>query len=239
MAQATQKAPTPPAKTSASPTADAAQPASRFRFKLPSFLSPNNPDGTPRSGWSRLITGMLVLFIGFYAISFLIDFIFSHLPRAAQDAMTAPLASKNTFLLGGLSGLTLVWFLLIAGFYIALFRFNIIPRDPFNSRARAEARVAASRSTNTGGAVKLEPQSRASRRQAAATAAASAKTGKNGKTVAKTTIPIMKAKAGQTAATTTRAKTTTPSAAQSGTHDAEYDRVKALQRQQRRREAKR
>ncbi len=247
MAQAQQKTPPAQAKGVVKPTSDAETSASSsrfpFKFKLPSFLSPTAKDSAaPRSGWSRLLFGMVILFIGFYVISFIIDFVFSHLPRSGQDALTAPLASKNTFLLGGLSGLTLIWFVLIAGFYIALFRFNIIPRDPFNARGRAEARVAAKRGTTS--TVNLAPQTRASRRQAAAaaaTAAENAKNGKNGKTASKTTAPLTKAKAGQShAGSQTSARTKAePTAARSGAHDAEYERVKALQRQQRRREAKR
>jgi hypothetical protein len=175
---------------------------------------------------------MIVLLVGFEVISVLISFIFSHLPRTTQDALSSPLASKNTFLLGGLTGVELIFFLIIGAFYIALFRFNIIPRDPFNQRARITARAAANRPTAT--SVNLTPQTRASRRQAAAvaaTAAANAKNGKNGKTNAISPVPAAKAKAGQSTASS--------AASQSGTHDAEYERVKALQRQQRRREAKR
>src|SRR5579871_5215487 len=126
MAQVTQKTPSTQTKSTANTTVDATKP-SGFRFKLPSFLSPNNPDGTPRSGWTRLLFGMLVLFIGFYIINGVLSLIFTHLPRATQDALSAPLASKNTFLLGGLSGVEVIFFLAIAIFYIALFRYNIIP----------------------------------------------------------------------------------------------------------------
>jgi hypothetical protein len=245
MAQVQQKTPPTYGRSVANPNADAAKPASGFRLKLPSFLSPNTASGTPRGPWSRLITGMIVLLVGFEVISVVISFIFGHLPRATQDALSSPLASKNTFLLGGLTGVELIFFLLIGAFYIALFRYNIIPRDPFNQRARATARVAANRPAT--GAINLTPQARASRRQAAvaaATAAANAKSGKNGKSnvkttapmsSAKTTAPTMKAKAGQS----TVAVKPALAASQSGAHDAEYERIKALQRQQRRREAKR
>jgi len=234
MAQVQQK--TSPSQGRPIATSDnvAARPASGFRLKLPSFLSPAGNSDKPRSPWSRLIVGMIVLLVGFEVISVLISFIFSHLPRTTQDALSSPLASKNTFVLGGLTGVELIFFLIIGAFYIALFRFNIIPRDPFNQRARATARAAASRPpTNS---VNLTPQTRASRRQAAlaaTTAAANSKNGKNGKTNAKSPAPVAKAKAGQSTASAS------PAASQSGTHDAEYERVKALQRQQRRREAKR
>jgi hypothetical protein len=186
---------------------------------------------------------MLILMIGFYVISFIVDFIFSHLPRNVQAAFEAPLASKNTFLLGGLSGLTLIWFVLIAAFYIALFRFNIMPRDPFNMRAKAESRASTTRGPT--GSVNLTPQARASRRQAAIAAAATttknSRTGRISRTGAKTPAPLLKTKAGQSAASSSTSSRTkaAPAAAASGNHDAEYERVKAYQRQQRRRVAKR
>ena len=133
MAQVQQK--TSPSQGRPSATSDnvAARPASGFRLKLPSILSRAGNSDRPRGPWSRLITGMIVLLVGFEVISVLISFIFSHLPRTTQDALSSPLASKNTFLLGGLTGVELIFFLVIGAFYIALFRFNIIPRDPLIS----------------------------------------------------------------------------------------------------------
>jgi hypothetical protein len=195
---------------------------------------------------------MLVLMIGFYVISSLLALLVGHLSSSARSALLQPLASGNVFLLSGLSWYYIIFFALIITLYVVLLRYNIIPRDPFGARQRAQDRVAGPRA-GTGAArgpaatVNLAPQARASRRQAATaaatTAAAAAANGKRGKTTAKVpTLSSAKAKAGQSGAKVThsavRAKPE-PHAARSGTHDAEYERVKALQRQQRRRETKR
>ena len=252
---------------------DSQQPrTSLFPFRLPRrSLVDRSPAATPtrigakpaasqpataarpgRSGLSRMLFGMLVLMIGFYVISFLLALLVGHLSLSAQSALTRPLASGKVFLLGGLNWYTILTLALLVALYVVLLRYNVIPRDPFGARQRAQDRVAAPR-TGTGAThgaaatVNLAPQARASRRQAATTAAttatAAAENGKRGKTTAKVPTPSpAKAKAGQSGAKTAQSAvraTPEPPAARSGAHDAEYERVKALQRQQRRREAKR
>jgi hypothetical protein len=261
MAQTQQKAsPAPSAKPNTPASSASPPPADRrlgLPFRLPRLLPPSsaaqNGTATPRkrSGWSRLLFGMLILMVGFYVLSTLLELIVSHLSRGAQDALAAPLAKGDVFILSGLNGLTLIWFALIAALYIALFRFNIIPRDPFNLRPQATAR--ATTTTGTRGAprssptsVNLNPQTRASRRQAAVAAeaaASNAKNGKNGKVSTKVAAASpAKVKAGQPGASKAQSAVRPkqePAAVRSSAHDAEYERVKALQRQQRRREAKR
>src|SRR5258708_39662784 len=106
----------------------------------------SQPAATPRpgrSGMSRMLFGMLVLMIGFYVISFLLALLVGHLSHSAQTALTRPLASGNVFLLGGLNWYTILTLVSLVGLYVVLLRYNIIPRDPFGARQRAQDRVAA------------------------------------------------------------------------------------------------
>lgn len=265
MAQVQQKAASPQGKSAVSSTAGSEQPTSGFRFpfRLSSLRPRPLDDSKPQSPWRRLLIGIVVLMVGLTVIQLLIGVVYTRLPRSAQDALQQPLGSKNTFILGGLNGVNLILIVLFGALYIALIRYNVIPRSAFNSAANARAQArggstsAGARNTRSAvSTVNLNPQTRASRRQAATAAAlaeANAKNSKNGRKNAKAPAPLMKAKApapamkskaGQSGATTvttvtaTRAKSE-PVGARSGTFDAEYERVKALQRQQRRREAKR
>src|SRR5262249_37749694 len=129
----------------------------------------------------------------------------------------------------------LIFLALVAVFYFLLLRYNIIPRDPFGARTRALA----ARTPRTAAAapmVNVTPKTRADRGAAESAAAAKTTTKATAKAeaTAKATTPAKAtAKAGQTGA---KAKTA-PVASVS--YDAEYARVKAAQRVQRKRTTKR
>ncbi len=139
-------------------------------------------------------------------------------------------SNHNAPIIGGLHWLDLIFFLIVAAFYIALIRFNILPRDLFGARARTtaaqQAKAPIERPAGSG-----KDRSRAARRHAAevAAAAAAAKAAKNNK-------------GGKKAAPAPESAKVTASvsdAQASGEHDEEYYRVKAAQRLQRRRTGKR
>lgn len=102
----------------------------------------------PQSSWGRLLFGFMVYLLGSFILQPLILLVFGWLhinPAARQTLFPA-----NTWIIGTANAYTLVYFVLLALFIWALFRFNIIPRDPFGARANAQRR--ASGGSATGGA---------------------------------------------------------------------------------------
>lgn len=195
----------------------------------------------PPSPWNKLLFGAMVYLLGSLLLQPLIILLFSwfHISPAARQ----PFFPANTPLIGNANIYTLVYFVFLAVFIWLLFRFNIIPRDPFGVRANAQqtSRTASSSATQVS-------ESPAALRHA-------------GKRRLPTTVAPEKAKPSRFAARQTSAKalpktatgatvkptakavsTRAPSSAKNvGAHgatnsnqDGHYDRVKALQRVRRR-----
>lgn len=225
-----------PKSSSTTNTEKAIAPASTPRKGFfSSLLSPSpatqtGADGQKKPGMSSLIRFTLVLVVFMFVIQAVqIGLVVAdnswHL--GLRNFVTT---NHSTPLIGGLRWLDLIFFLVVAAFYIALIKFNILPRDLFGARARTtaaqQARAPIERPAGSG-----KDRSRAARRRAAALAeaAAAAKAARNtkgDKKAASAPAPV-------------KVTASVSDAQASGDHDDEYYRVKAAQRLQRRRAGKR
>ncbi|HEV2237497.1 MAG TPA: hypothetical protein VGR57_12615 [Ktedonobacterales bacterium] len=90
-------------------------------------------------GMSRLAIGMLAYVVGSYALQIVLALINGNFGLGLDQVQT--LFPKTTPLIGTMSKFALIYFILVIVLIWALFRFNIIPRDPFGARAQAQARA--------------------------------------------------------------------------------------------------
>jgi hypothetical protein len=126
--------------------------------------------GRPQGRWGKLLFGFMVYLLGSFLLQPLILLVFQwlHINPAARQ----PFFPAGTWVVGTANIYTLVYFVFLAVFIWALFRFNIIPRDPFGARANYQQRQAgggASGSSAASGATTSTTGGRAAR---AATAVA-------------------------------------------------------------------
>ena len=225
----------------------------RWRSALVNRPAASTPGGgdtaqrKPRSGRFSFLIGLLIFLVGIQVIQTLLIVVANQLHLVPFMGSTLAPPRRNIFLLSGMRWFDLIYLTLVAVFYFLLLRYNIIPRDPFGARSRALAartpRTAATTST-----VNVTPKTRADRRFAASVAAAKTTTKTTTKTTAQPSSAKMTTKA--TPAKTTASAKTPAKAGQTGakgkaapaasvSYDAEYARVKAAQRVQRRRTTKR
>lgn len=185
----------------------------------------------PRGGMMRFFIGMMVFVIGAQFLAYVLYFFDSKLKFALTRTRLAP---PKTPIFGGLTLFLVAYILLIVGFYMALTRFGIIPRDPFGAKAQARARTQQRTTAATVSARPGTTRTRADRRQspAVATGAKSGSGARSGKGAsgAAQAKGISSARQG-----TPRVR---PSAV-SGSSDEAYERVRAAERARRRRVAKR
>lgn len=218
---------TPAAGKASAPETGSAGPASRFSLSrlLPSRVDRTGAGGTPGAtppkslgalgGVGKLVLTMAIILISAPLGDALLAFIFSGL----HISVTQVLVGKGIPLLGGMTLFTFCYLVYIILIYIALFKFNIFPRDLFGARAKAEARArerAAARTTSS----------------ASSSARASRRAGRHA-TVA-TTTPTAKGR--RAAATKMRPEPAAPIIGHE--FDAEHARVRAAQRARRRRETR-
>lgn len=202
-----------------------------FSALLSSFSAPKTgADGQKKPGLSKLLRFTLVLVVFMFVIQGL-QIGLLYVEQTWHLGLTNYVTSNHsTPILGGLRWFDLIFFVVVIGFYFALIRFNILPRDLFTSQPRtAAARKANAPVERPAGSGR--DRSRAARRRAAAVAEAqaatqAAKNAKGGKKAAPAPAPVK-----ETASVS--------DSEASGEHDAEYSRVKAAQRLQRRRSGKR
>ncbi|HEX8036969.1 MAG TPA: hypothetical protein VF510_24135 [Ktedonobacterales bacterium] len=237
--QTNNTAKTPTTAKSTSPTTNAeksATPASApgkgFLSAMRSFLSApkTGTDGQKKSSTSKLLRFTLVLVVFMFVIQGL-QIGLQYAEQTWHLGLTNYVTSNHTTpIIGGLRWFDLIFFVVVIGFYFALIRFNILPRDLFTAQPRtAAARKASAPIERPAGSGR--DRSRAARRRASAVAEAqaaaqAAKNAKGGKKAASAAAPVKE----------------TASASDSqvnGEHDDEYYRVKAAQRLQRRRSGKR
>lgn len=215
------------------PETGGAGPAPRFSLSrlLPSRLTPSRVDRTGSGaapgaapakslgalgGVGKLVLTMAIILISAPLGDALLAFIFSRL----HISVTQVLIGKGVPLIGGMTLFTFAYLVYIILIYIALFKFNIFPRDLFGARAKAEARArerAAIRATSS--ATSSARASRRAGRHASATT---------------TTSPTTKGR--RTPTTTARPQPAAPII--SHDFDAEHARVRAAQRARRRRETR-
>lgn len=164
----------------------------------------------PKSGAGRFFLGMLILMIGSQVLFYVEAVVFVAL-HLSQQAHIWP---ASTPILGGLTPFLLIYLLLIIALWYGLYRFKIIPRDPFGVKSQQTARANASASATS---IPGTRKTRADRRHA--TVVASTTPTKGG---AKPAKPM-----------------TVVEAAPPREHDATYQQVRAMQKNRRRREVKR
>lgn len=174
------------------------------------FLSPRARSASrQKTGTGRFFMGMLILMIGSQVLFYVEAVVFT----ALHINQNAHLWAGNVPLLGGLTPFLLVYLVLIAALWYGLYRFKIIPRDPFGVKAQQAARANATTATSSIPGVR---KTRSDRRQAAIAASSTPAKG-NAKT----------AKAAPETEITPRE------------HDATYQQVREMQKARRRREVKR
>lgn len=189
-------------------------------------------DPRPKSQMGKLVFGMLIYFLGSQLLEFGLAAVFNWLRVSVTARQT--LFPPNTWVVGGLSNFSLIYFLLIALFVWALFRFNIIPRDflrPANQRSGTVrgAQGTKTNSANGAGAGTSANGSSAARhsgRQRLTMTTPSTKAKRPASRTAGAKAPATAAKA---VASRTNGKAPAPPSA-----DESYERVKSLQRTRRR-----
>ena len=203
------------------PSTGGAQPARRFSL---SRLVPSRVDRTPAgatgpSARTGSFTGVwkLVLTMAIILISApLGEYVILLVGKALKINYNQVIIGKGIPLVGGLTLFTLVYLVYIVLIYIALFKFNIFPKDLFGARAKAEARARERAAQNASNASSTARASRrASTRHATSTTSASPSARRVAAAARAETQPTI-----------------------TGDYDAEHARVKAAQRARRRRETR-
>lgn len=180
----------------------------------------NSGSAAPRkkSGFSKLLFGMLVFIIGAQVFEILLALISQ---KFSLHLDTRTVAAHGTPILGGLTWFSFIYVILILALYFSMYRFNIFPKDAFGFKAaaqqRAERQASASATTHAGA-----PRSRAARRHGATTS-----------------VVNDTPSARRVAANARTQSATVHTAPIPGEHDDVYERVKAAQRARRRRDTKR
>lgn len=235
-----------PVTTNTAKSEKATAPASTEKAKAPastprkgffsSLLSPvsttqTGAGGQKKSNFSSLLRFTLVLVVFMFVVQGLQIGLFYAEQRWHLGLSNFVTRNHSTPIIGGLRWLDLIFFVVVIGFYVALIRFNILPRDLFGARSRTATAAQGSQTQIERPAGSGKDRSRAARRHAAAlaeaeAAAKAARNSKGGKKTAAAPAPVK-----------VTASVSDPQA--SGEHDAEYYRVKAAQRLQRRRGGKR
>lgn len=175
--------------------------------------APTTGDGKsparPRSDMGRFFTGMMAYVIG----SFLLQYVLLLANSTFKLHLDQPqsLFPRNTPYIGAMSSFAIIYLLFLIALIWGLYRFNVMPRDPFGARRRAAEQAANNAATSTG------TRARSRRRRGTTTSASSA---------------------AHAPSTTRRAsaapRPTLTRAATDGTSDEHYERVKAMQRLRRR-----
>lgn len=211
------------ARNSTPSTQDGAQPPRRFSL---SRLVPSRVDRTPagaagtsarRTGsfggvWKLVLTMAIILIAAPFG-----EYVILLIGKPLKINFNQVVIGKGIPLFGGMTLFTLVYLIYIILIYVALFKFNIFPRDLFGARAKAEARArdrAAARSASN-----TSSSARGSRRASSRHATTTTSNAPSARRVAAAarveTEPIV-----------------------TGEYDAEHARVKAAQRARRRRETR-
>jgi hypothetical protein len=172
-------------------------------------------DGKPRLNTGRFFMGLLIFLIAAQLLGYLLAFLNGWLFHCGSAAQVCGMATTiappraNVPILSGLQWFLLLYMLMTLGIWYVLYRFNVIPRDPWGVKARNTARAHAASARTRVSTAAVAGRNRAARRAA-----------------------------GTLDSTPVRA-TTTSRRLEGGAHDAAYERVKAAQRARRRRDAKR
>jgi hypothetical protein len=151
------------------------RPAWQQRLKAAFAPRPPRPGSTPSGGLRgglKFMFGMLIFILGAQVIVYPIGLIDVALHLHLETIRFAP---PKTPVLGGLTGLLLVWFAAILGLWWVLRRFDIIPKDPFGMQsAQSNRRPNQPQTTSLRSG---PPRTRAERRHAAEAAMASSAKG--------------------------------------------------------------
>ena len=218
----------PPAKQAGGAPATDGAPKRRFDFSrlLAPRVAQPGPDGKPapreRSPMSKFLFGWLILFVASQVLLYGVQVA----AYALHINLNVPIIGRsNVTFFSGITYYVAIMAVLIIAIYYVLVRLNLIPR----SLASTTSNQAASRTGSVPRAAPLppgQPRTRAARREAARAAAASPP-------------PAAKAKKMVPKSHPEPEPARKPPARTASAHDEVYERVKAQQRLQRRRETKR
>lgn len=187
---------------------------SKFSFDWRKLLPSRVDRGTGANDKPKMSSGILRMLLGFLVflvVARLIEIGLLWADASYHLGLEKYVTSqKNAFLIGGMTWFALLYFVAIIAVYVTLLRLNIVPRDPFGVKARAQQQN--SRRGQTGAATSTRSQNRSNGKHASATL-------QDSKTVRKVERE-------------TRVVESRP-------NDAEYDQVKSMQRSRRRHGARR
>lgn len=176
------------------------------------------PAAQSRPPMGRVLIGLLAYLVGSIVLQYLLIWLNGTFPLHLEG--TQALFPRNTPLVGSMSTYSLLYLLFLVALIWGLYRFNVLPRNLFGTRAAQR------------NATPVDPPTDGNRRSAAVRRARRAS-----QTSATTSAPsTTKATARPATAPTRRAPVQPPAATKStnGSDDEVYERVKALQRSRRR-----
>ncbi|HEV8192472.1 MAG TPA: hypothetical protein VGP82_13480 [Ktedonobacterales bacterium] len=181
--------------------------AQRLGFAGRDATSGSASSQRPRSRTWQFIFGMIIFVVGSQLAAYVLFFLNAQFNLGLNSIELIP---TSVPLIGGMTPFLLLYLASVIGLWVLLYRFNIIPKDPFGAKAAAAARARERTSVST-----VSHRTRAERRRATtSTAKSSAKTQPEPRRVA------------------------TVSHGDEASDEA-YERMKAAQRARRRRAAKR
>lgn len=221
-------------KAKATPATPARSPASRpgWMERLGLRGGAATQQRKPSSGIFKFMFGLIVFVVGSQLLAFVLFFLDGLVGRRLSTLEIFP---PSVPLIGGMTLYLLVYFLLVVGLWYVLYKTNIIPRDPFGVKTRAaeQARAAGGARGTAATPGSGKPRTRAERRRLASETAAAEAAKSSAKNATRAPAKPVAAKAAPARANGKAAQAPAPG------HDAEYERVRAADRQRRRRAAKR
>jgi hypothetical protein len=117
----------------------------------------------PRSRTWQFIFGMIIFVVGSQLAAYVLFFLNAQFNLGLNSIQLIP---ASVPLIGGMTPFLLLYLALVIGLWVLLYRFNIIPKDPFGAKAAAEARARERASVSAG-----SHRTRAERRRAATSTA--------------------------------------------------------------------
>lgn len=118
-------------------------------FSLARLLAPRPPQGQagangqparPRSQFSKMLFGLLILMLAAQVFQVVLFYADAQLHLNLNHYIAGAAGGTkpgDAFLFGGMTWFALIYFGAIIGLYFLLLRFNILPKDPFGTRAAA------------------------------------------------------------------------------------------------------
>lgn len=101
----------------------------------------------PRSKIWQFVFGMIIFVVGSQLAAYVLFFLNAQFNLGLNNTELIP---AGVPLIGGMTPFLLLYLLFVILLWVVLYRFNIIPKDPFGAKAAAEARSRERASVSTG-----------------------------------------------------------------------------------------